>query len=383
LRDRLISEGYQEGSKQEGLDILSPAEVKGGDFNPDGTFSFVIEVITAPAFELPGIKGIPIQVPKVAISDADVDQAIQSLRERFAEYEPIEDRPSEMGDLAVIDYHGLIDGKPIREFAADAQERLEAGHDFRLMMKEPNFLPGFCTALVGLSVGEVRPVLLRLPEDFPVREIAGMEVVFEVTLKALKKQVLPEVTDAFARQTKVADDAVALPGAVRERMVLDLGQRIDALKREQVVAYLNDNAGFDVPQDLIDRATDRRVQELVQANQQRGLTDDEIVEHQEEILAAAGRQARFDVKTSFLLSRIATAENVKATTEELKDELLNYAFHAKSTGKQIKKMMENTAFLDRLREQIVARKTIDLLLANAIITEVETRAPGREFPAPA
>ena len=180
LRDRLTAEGYQAGSKQEGLEILAPLDVKDPQFTEEGTFTFTVEVIVAPTFELPELKGIPIKLPKLSITEENLDQAILNLRERQANYPAVEGRALQLGDVAVIDYNAFIDGKPVREFAPSAPERLQESVDYWIMVKEPNFLPGFSDALVGLEAGGTRQVVLTLAADFPVKEIAGMDVTYEV-----------------------------------------------------------------------------------------------------------------------------------------------------------------------------------------------------------
>jgi trigger factor len=374
LRDRLTAEGYKEGSTKDGLEVLSPTDVKDAQFNEDGSFTFCVEVITAPAFELPSIAGIPVKVPKVAITEENIDQAIQNLRERQADYPEVEGRALQTGDVAVIDYHGFVDGTPVREVAPGAAVQLQEGAEYWLMVKEPNFLPGFCDGLVGLAVGETRAVTVPLADDFPVAELAGKPLTLEVTLKEVREQVLPELTDEFVRGTRLADEAAGLREAVRTALERDLAQKIDQSKREQVIQHLNQQVVFDVPQEILQQATQRRVQELVSANQERGVSEEEIVEHQEEIMAAANQQAQFDVKTTFILQKIAAQEEVVATDEELKQELFMHAVRSRASKAQIQKLIKNRRVMDRLRENIVTRKTIDLLLAGAVFEEVEPTA---------
>jgi trigger factor len=376
LRERLTSEGYKEGSTKDGLEVLSPVEVKDAHFNDDGTYSFSIEVITAPSFELPSLKGIPVKVPKAAVTEENIDQAIQNLREREADYPEVEGRELQAGDVAVIDYHGFVDGKPVRELAPSSAAQLQEGSEYWILAKEPNFLPGFCDGLIGMTVGGTRAIKLPLAADFPVAELAGQEVVYEVTLHAVREQVLPEVDDEFARQTRLADEAANLREAVRRALERDLQQKIEQSKREQIIQYLNEQISFDMPQDMLLQATQRRVQELVNANQERGVSEEEIVDHQEEIMAAANQQAQFDVKTTFILHKLAVQEEIQATPEDLQQELLRHAMQARATRDQIRKLIKNRRVMDRLRENVVTRKSIDLLLAGAVIEEVEPTDAG-------
>ena len=383
LKDRLTAEGYQEGSKKDGLEVLSPTDVKDSSFNEDGTFSFVVEVITVPQFELPELKGITIKVPKLEITDATVDQAIDGLREREADYIDVEGRAAQAGDVVVIDYHGFIEGKPVRELAPKAVERLQEGADFWVLLKEPNFLPGFTDGLIGQNAGETRQVTVKLPDDFQIKDIAGKEIIYEVALKEVKEQKLPELNDEFARNSKIADDVPALREAVRAYLQKDLQQKIEQSKREQVIQHLNEATTFDVPQDLLNQATHRRARELVQANQQRGVSEEEIIENQEQILDAAGQQAQFDVKTNFILNKIAEKEDISATNEDIQQELMAYAMRVRANKSQMQKIVKNQSAIQRFRENVVVRKTLDLLISNAAIEEVDPPAEESGETAPA
>lgn len=133
-----------------------------------------------------------------------------------------------------------------------------------------------------------------------------------------------------------------------------------------------------MPQELLQQATQRRVQEMVSANQERGVTEEEIVEHQDEIMQAANQQAQYDVKTSFILQKIAARESIEATNDDLQRELMMHAMRSRASKAQIQKLIKNRRVMDRLRENVVTRKTIDLLVAGASIEEVE---PTDEQPA--
>ncbi len=375
LRDRLVGEGYREGAKQEGLEIITPMQVKEPAFKDDGSFAFTVEVLVAPEFELPDYKGIPVKVPRAEITDANIDEAINALRERLAEYPDAEEgRALQAGDVAVINYHAFVDGRPIREIAANAPDQLQHGHDYWLMVKEPNFLEGFCDGLTGMTVGETKQVTVKLPGDFGVKELAGMDVTFEVELTAVKEQKLPELNDEFVQKTKIADDVAGLRPAIQERLQADLANRIEQIKREQIISFLNEKAAFELPKQLVGQAMQRRVNELVEANQKRGVSEDEIVEHKDEILSAANQQAQYDVKTNFLLNKVATLEEVEATPQEVQMELINSALRAGKGQKDILKLMKNEEVIQRFRENIIVRKTIELMSAAAVVEEVDPSA---------
>ena len=371
LKEQLIGEGYREGRDKDGLEVIAPTDVKEPRFHVDGRFTFTVEVITAPEFELPDYRRIPLKVPKTAIADQHVEQAVQSLRERFAEYSVVTGRAVEADDVAVIDYHGFIDGKPLREMGEAIPGEIYHAHDYWLRVREPNFLPGFAGGVTGMNIGETRQVPVRFPEDFFVKEIAGMEAVYEVELKEIKQQNLPELDDEFARRTGITDDVASLSPAIRERLEADFAKRLDEMMREQVVNHLNARVNFDLPPEMIDSAQRRRVQELVQENQRRGISENDIIEHREEILSAAGRQAQFDVKTNFILARIAEKESLSASANEVRDEIEEQTRMLGRSRAQAAKLLDDPNVVRNMRERLTNQKTIRFLIENASIEEVE------------
>lgn len=373
LKDRLIGEGYREGSKKDGLEVIAPLNVKDPSFNEDGSFTFEVQVIVAPEFELPEYKGLTIKVPKVEVTDENIDQAILALRERAATYPKVEGRVVAEGDVAVIDYNAFVDGRAMREVAADAPDGLQHGANHWVRVKEPNFLPGFTAQLVGLSVGETKQIKVTLPEDFYVSDLANKEVTYEVTLKELREQVLPEVNDDFVRGTGIAETADGFREAMKKRLDAELALRLDLHKRQQAVQILNEKVSFPVPQHLVDQATQQRAQELVQANYQRGVSDEEIMEHREEILNAAAQQAQYDVKTNFILNKIAEKENIQVSNQELQQDFMRFAIQTRATRPQIQKLARDKRILRRLTDNIIVRKTLDVVLANAVFEETDPK----------
>ncbi len=369
LQDRLIGEGYREGSRKDGLEVLAPLDVKEPNFHDDGTFRFSVEVIVAPEFELPDYKGLTIKAPKIEVTEENVEQAIQELRERQAEYSTVEGRALAEGDIAVLAYDAFAEGRALREVAPDAPEGLQHGAGRWVRLQEPNFLPGFTPQLAGLNTGETRRVTVTLPEDFHVGVLAGKELTYEVTLTEIKEQALPEVDETFVRSTGLSDKVEGFRETVKQTLEAELRHRLDLHKRQQAVQALNDKVAFPVPENLVRQATQQRAAELVRANQQRGVRDEEIMEHQEDIFSAASQQAQYDVKTNFILNKIAEAEKIEATPDDIRQELIQHAVRSRITRPQLQKLAKDRQAIQRLGESIIVRKTLDLVVAHATVEE--------------
>src|SRR4029077_4765637 len=167
-------------------------------FGEDKSMRFRATVVTAPEFELPDYKNIPVELPDTKVSDAEVEEALERLRDQSADFVDVPGRGLQMGDFAVIDFEGSVQGQPISELAPQASKNLQGGKKFWLHLAVDNFLPKFCEQLLEQKPGETRLVIVEFPADFPVKEVAGKKADYAVTLREIKEKVLPEIDDALA-----------------------------------------------------------------------------------------------------------------------------------------------------------------------------------------
>src|ERR1041385_681108 len=141
---------------------------------------FRATVVTAPEFELPDYKGIPLQLPDTKVTEAEIDAAVERLREQSADFIDVPARGVEMDDFAVIDFEGTVDGKLIAEIVPTASKNLQGGKKFWLRLAPDNFLPGFVNQVLGQKVEETRTVKVEFPADLPVAELAGKTAEYKV-----------------------------------------------------------------------------------------------------------------------------------------------------------------------------------------------------------
>ena len=200
LTKKLVSETTREAIREKGLKVLSISDVDAVEFTPERSMRFTATLITSPEFELPEYKGISVKVPPEEITDQELEQGLQKLRERHATFSDVEGRPLEMDDFAVIDYAATLEGRPLLEVEPKAPKMLGGGTDFWIKLDENTFLKGFSDQLVGMRTGETRDFDLTIPDDYAVAELATRVLDFNVTLKGIKSMQLPDLTDEFAGQ---------------------------------------------------------------------------------------------------------------------------------------------------------------------------------------
>src|SRR6059036_11238 len=194
---KLVSKSYHEAVEQEQLHVASLTNIEDIQFGEDKSMRFRATVVTAPEFELPDYKNIPVQVPDTKVSEAEVEAAIERLRDQSADFVDVPERALQMGDFAVLDFEGSIENKPISEIAPQASKNLQGGKKFWLHLAPENFLPKFCEQLTGQKADETRLVIVHFPDDFAVKELSGKKADYAVTVREIKEKVLPALDDAL------------------------------------------------------------------------------------------------------------------------------------------------------------------------------------------
>ncbi len=376
LEERIIRSGLQEGIKNEELEVLNVSNIVDTSHNNDGTFTFTAELVMAPEFELPDYMGIPVKAPPTEVTDEQLGEAMDQLRERFADYGDVEDRALQMGDFAVLDYKGTVDGKSIGEVAPEASAHLAQNHGHWLKMDEGSFLPHFCDGLVGANKGETRNVTVTGPEDFPVEVLRGCDIVYEVTVNEIKEQQLPELNDELADKIESGKTLEEVQGNLRESMQKDREQRLDVIITNQIIDYLNQNMDFELPADLVTQETQSRVNDIVEENTRRGMEDEKIEEARDEIIQAASQQAKMSVKTSFVLKQIAEREKIEPSQEKILQRIAQLAAQYKTPVKKLMKQLQKSDGIGRIRNNVLISDTLEFLKENASVEVIEPPAEG-------
>src|SRR5213596_1207184 len=371
LTKKLVSKSYHEAVEREQLRVASLTNIEDVQFGENKSMRFRATVVTAPEFELPDYKQIPVQVPDTKVSDVDVDEALDRLRDQSADFVDVPARGLEMGDFAVLDFDGSVESKPISEIAPQASKNLYGGKKFWLHLAADNFLPKFCEQLIGQKPGETRLVIVHFPNDFPVKELAGKKADYAVTLREIKEKVLPVVDDALA--------AKLVPGKtladVRQMIEHDIehAKQHDAERatESQIVKYLHEHIQFELPPALLQNETRRALAELVQRNRERGVTDEMLKQREKELIDGAAGLAANRLKTNFILHRIAEREKIQVTKGDVDLRIRQEAARYDISPDKMRKELQQKNALDDIAEQILLGKTLDFLKANVSVEPAE------------
>src|SRR5205809_469125 len=367
LTKKLVSKSYHEAVEQEQLRVASLTNIEDIKFGEDKSMRFRATVVTAPEFELPDYKNIPVELPDTKVSEAEVEAAIERLRDQSADFVDVPERALQMGDFAVLDFEGSIENKPISEIAPQASKNLQGGKKFWLHLAPENFLPKFCDQLIGLQPGETRLVIVNFPDEFPVKELAGKKADYAVTLREIKDKVLPPIDDALAAKLVPGKTLAALREMIEHDLEHAKEHDSEQAKESQIVQYLHERIQVELPPALLQNETRRALAELVQRNRERGVTDEMLKEKEKELIDASAGMAAHRLKTNFILHRVAEREKIEVTKEDLDSRIRQEAAHYDISPEKMRKELQQRNALDEVSEQLLLGKTLDFLKANVSI----------------
>lgn len=341
--------------------LVEPA-VEAEPPQPDTSFKYKVRLELKPEIELPDLEGLPAKRPAVDVGEDEVLTQLESLRERNA---PLVEQPEgtviEEGHAVTIDFLGRIDGEPFEGGKAEGHE-LEIGSG--------RFVPGFEEQLVGATAGDDLAVSITFPDDYGNEELAGKEAVFDVHVETIKKKVMAELDDEFAKD--LGEDFETL-GELRDRIRNDLVEQrstaADNELRTSVMDSLVARTEFEVPPGIVERQLHR---ELEQFEQQYGqYVPQDVLQQQLGRMAEEGRPtAERRVREAFLLEAVGKAQGVEVTDEEVEARLDEMAEAQGMPPQQMRKTADEQGWREAIRAELVDKKALAFLTEHAAVEEV-------------
>jgi len=289
------------------------------------------------------------------VSDAEVDQTVDRLREMYAQLEVVEGRPLEKNDTAIIDFEGFREGKSIEGAKAA---------DYMLSLGSNGLIPGFEGQLVGMNRGETRKIQVTFPADYDNKDLAGKEAQFTVTLKEIKKKVMPELNDEFAKDIGNNASVAELKEGIKKDIEIRKKNDQASAQREAILSKLVDAHSFDVPSGMVERELQSMARSQATRMARRGadVKSFDYARFREENKALAQKR----VKGTLLLDVIADREKVEVSDQELDAAMASMARSAGQTVDAVRKYYESLdGGTDSLRESLKSEKTLGLLLSRA------------------
>jgi trigger factor len=372
VKRKLISNSFRAAIAEHKLSIVGQPEIEEIQFSRGQPLQFAANLETAPEFELPEYKGIPASREAGTVTPQDIERALHALAERHATFQPVV-REVKEGDVAVVNYTGTCNGKPITETAPTARGLTEK-KAFWINVDKTSFIPGFGDQLIGMKAGDKRTITVDFPPDFVVPQLAGKKGVYEVELVEIREKGLPAIDEEFAKSYG-AENLEKLREGVRADLQNELNLKQSRSIRNQVVQNLLNKIQCDLPESLVEDETRSIVYSIVNEQQQRGVLKDAIDAQKDQISATAITAAKQRVKASFVFQRVAEKEGVRVEQMEVARRLQDMSVQYKIPLDKLVKDLEKGGRMTEIYNQLLSEKVIDLLVQFARVHDV-TPAPA-------
>ena len=367
VKKKLISDSYRKAVDEQKLDVLGYPDIEEIQFGRGQPLQFAATIETAPEFQLPEYKSLPAKREARTVTDADMERALDALREQQVKFETV-DRPAQTGDIAVVNFTGTCEGKPITEIAPTAKGLTEQ-KNFWVEMQSQSFIPGFADQLLGAKAGDKRTVNLDFPADFVTPQLAGKKGVYDVEVVEVKHKVLPALDEAFAKSYG-AENVEKLREGVHKDLENELKYSQTKGIRNQLIRALLDRVSFELPESAVAQETRNVVYDIVRENQKRGISRDLIEKQKEQIYSAATHGAKERVKVAFLMQKIAEKEEIKVSQEEISRRVTHLAAMYQIPPEKFVKDLQKRNGLIEIYDQVMNEKVMDFLQQNAHVEEV-------------
>ena len=317
-----------------------------------------------PEITLDNYKGLEVTRRTRPITDEDIEKTIESWREASAEMTPVEDRASEVGDTVTINARGQWVDEP-------DEEELKVD-DIEVELGGPNVQAEFTEALTGVKPDDTRTFTVEYPADFTTTSLAGKKVQYVTEVTAVRRRELPEIDDEWAKTVGEEFETLdALKAKIREDLEIRAKAESDDRVRGALLRKLVENHQFEVPQSFVDRQTNYRFESVLRDMMSRGIDPRTQQVDWEGAREEMKAQALEDVRATMLMERIAEAENITVSDEEVEEEIELMAHMSRQPKEQLRAALTKNGGERSIAQRLRNRKALDLLVENARITDAE------------
>jgi trigger factor len=357
--EALAPRHFRKEAEKQGLIPVSQPRITDLHFHDGEPLRFKASFEVLPEIQVEGYKELRADKPEIAVTDEEVEQALSNLQEQRATYTDMEGRTLAQGDFAQASMDGRPkDGKDVKEAGANPVHM----DDVLIEIGGKNTVAEFTQNLTGASSGEERTFEVSYAEDISDKRLAGKTFVYTVKVNGVKQKSLPELNDEFAKELGEFTSLDQVRKQIRENMEAEKRHTAEHAAKDKLVAELVKRNDFEVPESLIDRQIDLRLERGLRALASQGMKMEDLKKMDLPRLRSGQRdQAVNDVKSSLLLERIADLEKIQVDDADVNREFEALAKQSKQTSEAVRARLTEDGGLDRIRMRIRSEKTLDFI----------------------
>lgn len=356
VAEHLIPAAYREAVEREKLEPVNEPDLEDVKLEEDAPLSFVAVIEVKPTITLGEYSGLTVQHAAVPVTDDDVQQTLDGMREQQAQFRSVE-RAAAPGDLVIVDY---------TLSPQDHDPSTATGYQF--LVGAGGVIPEIDQAVAGMRAGEQREIGLRFPDDHRMETLRGKSGTAHVTVTEVKEKVLPELDDEFAKSLGEFENLAALRAEIRRQ--LEARRTADERREleDKVVDTVIARHEFVVPDSMVMRQVAHQVEHARERMRRQGIDPDRVPWDYDKLIPELRPSAERGVRRKLLLDAIATREGVAPAEADVDAEVEKIAEASRRPAAAVRRMMEKSGDLEGLQDALRERQTLDFLIQHANIT---------------
>ena len=356
----LVPQEYTKALGECDLEIVSQPEINVTQMEPGKALIFTADVAVKPEVTLGDYKGVEVPKSEIAVTDEEVDAEVKKEQDKNARTVAVEDRAAANGDITTIDCEGFVDG-----VAFDGGK----GTDYALTLGSGTFIPGFEDQLVGANTGDHVEVKVTFPEEYQAKELAGKEAVFQCDVKKIETKEVPELDDEFAKDVSEFDTLAEYKEDVKKKLTEKKEKEARTAKENAAVDKAIENAQMDIPELMTKTECRQMMDDFSRRMQQQGLSMEQYFQFtgqsMDKMMDDMKPQALKRIQTRLVLEKVAEAENIQPSEEEITEEI------QKMAADKIREAIGESG-LEQMKKDMAVQKAVTVIADAAV--EVEKAA---------
>jgi trigger factor len=368
--EEIIQEGIEQAIKQEAITAIGQPQLRSSfddlinSYEPGQPLTIAAAVDIVPEVKLNKYTGLEAKAEEIKYDATQVDTVIDEQREKLATLVPVEGRAAQIGDMAVIDFKGVI-AKAEGEDPDTEPKPIPGGEgtDFQVELQEDKFIPGFVSGIVGMNPGETKEVAAQFPEPYGNEELSGKAALFTITLKEIKAKELPELDDDFAQEVSEFETLEQLRASLVERYEKEAADKTKDNQQEALLTELVNHVEIDLPSTLIDQEVDAMLSQTAMRLSQQGIdikklfTQDMIPQFRER----SKPDAIDRLKRSLSLQEVGKRESLEVTAAEVQARV------AELMAEYADQDLDENRLRGVVEEELLTTKIVDWLLERSSV----------------
>lgn len=371
IKGSLLIDSMAQVNEDHNLAAISEPDIDLGsvELPVEGPLTFEFDLEVRPEFDLPDWKGLKIERPTAEFSDADVDEQLERVLANYGKRVPSED-PIKEGDYITVQISASSDGST-----------LDSGGEKTICVR-PNLsfsdgtVEGFAKLVAGSKCGDKITASVKLVDDAANAELAGKEIQVEFEILDIKKFELPELNSDFLTQIGNFDSEADLRDAIKDSLQRQLDYQQQQRARQQITQLLTAAADWELPPEMLKRQSGRELERKIMELRRSGFPEADIQAHANELRQNSQETTATALREHFILERIAEEEEIDAEEADYDKEVSLIAMQTGDSPRRVRAQIEKKGLMDSLRNQIVERRVIDLVLGEAKFKDIPFDAEG-------